>query len=412
MDFNDTPEEAAFRKEVHDWLLSVAKPRAADGSTKAPTLSVVTTPDYIQESKQWQAAKADAGFAQITYPEEYGCHGGSQIEQIIFDQEQLKFEAPEQPDIFGIGLGMCIPAILAHGTDEQKERYVKPAVRGEEIWCQMFSEPSAGSDLAYARMKAEKAGNEWILNGQKVWTSGAQYSDFGMMITRTDPSLPKHAGLTMFILDMKSAGVDVRPIRQMSGLSEFNEVFLTDVRIPDSCRVGEINGGWAVALTMLMNERAFIGGYAPPDYSELIQLAKQIPASGGTALDDGAVRDRIADWYVQSKGVEYFGFRTLSAISKGKTPGPESSLGKLVAAKQEQELGEFGMNLQDIGGALVAEAGTPLDGLFQTCFLNALGKSIAGGADEILKNILAERVLDLPADARVDKGIPFSEIPR
>ncbi len=406
MDFNDTPEEAAYRAEVRKWLDANAKRKAS----KKDTLDALSGADALQRAKDWQRKKAEAGFACITWPKEYGGQGGTSIQSVIYSQEEANYLVPT--GFYDIGLGMCIPTVLAWGTEEHKARYVGPAIRGEEIWCQLFSEPAGGSDVAGLRTRAEKDGDEWVINGQKVWTSGAHYCDYGIVVVRTDPTVPKHKGLTMFIVDMKSPGVEVRPIRQMSGEANFNEVFFTDVRVPDSDRLGQPGDGWKVALTTLMNERLAVGGGGGADWSELVDLARDAELADGPAINNGAVRERIAQWYVETQGLKYTKFRTLTALSKGQTPGPESSISKIVSAPKMQELGSFAMDLQDIGGIIRDRDISAQNATFQNQWFGGAGYRIAGGTDEILRNIVAERVLVLPQDIRVDKNVPFNEMPK
>ncbi|MEO0956849.1 MAG: acyl-CoA dehydrogenase family protein, partial [Pseudomonadota bacterium] len=260
MDFNDTTEEADFRSEARSFLERHLEPKGAK-----PLRQRVSGEEFMKQAKSWQATKAKAGYAKITWPKEMGGRGGTPMQQVIWGQEEGKFDAPTGP--FTIGLGMCIPTVIAFGSDEHKKRYVQKALLGEEIWCQLFSEPSAGSDVAGLKTRAVKDGDEWVINGQKVWTSGAHYSDYGILLVRTDPKAAKHKGLTMFIVDMKQQGVEARPIHQASGGREFNEVYFTDVRIPDSDRLGEVGQGWKVAIVTLMNERLAVGGSPGPDWS-------------------------------------------------------------------------------------------------------------------------------------------------
>ena len=404
MDFKDTPEEASFRAEARTFL-------DANAERKSPGASF-ETPDSVDEliiaAKAWQAKKAAAGFAGITQPEKYGGRGGTTLERVIYDQEEANYITPI--GVYEIGLGMCIPTMLAYATEDQKKRYAPPAFRGEEIWCQLFSEPQAGSDLANLRLRAEQDGDDWILNGQKIWTSGAHFCDYGVIVTRSDPSLPKHKGLTYFFLDMKSPGVECRPIHQISGASNFNEVFFTDVRVPDSQRLGKIGDGWRVSLTTLMNERLAIGERPPPAFEEIFQLAKEIELEGGMSIEDAGVREKLADWYVDGRGVTLTRFRSLTALSRGQDPGPENSIGKAITGKMRQDIASFGMDLMDISGAVFDMDNAPMRAMFQDALLSAPSGRIAGGSDEILRNIIAERVLGLPQDVRVDKGIPFSEL--
>jgi alkylation response protein AidB-like acyl-CoA dehydrogenase len=299
--------------------------------------------------------------------------------------------------------------MMAYATKDQLKRHVKPALYGEEVWCQLFSEPAAGSDVAGIRTKAERDGDDWIINGQKVWTSGAHYSDWGIIITRTDPNVPKHQGLTMFFLNMKSPGVEARPIKQISGGANFNEVFFTNVRVPDSQRLGKVGDGWKAALTTLMNERLAVGMPSGGlDVDELLELARNTELEDGQAIRNSHVRSKIADWYVQSQGLKYTRYRTLTALSKGQTPGPESSIIKVIAAPKMQDLGAMAMELMGPAGIMTSDV--PGSGGFQAQWIGGAGFRIAGGTDEILRNIVAERVLGLPQDVRVDKDVPFNQL--
>jgi alkylation response protein AidB-like acyl-CoA dehydrogenase len=306
---------------------------------------------------------------------------------------------------------MCVPTVMAFADDDTKKRFVGPAVRGEEIWCQLFSEPSGGSDVAAARTRAVKDGDDWVINGQKVWTSGAHYSDFGIVLVRTNVDKPKHKGMTMFWLDMRSPGVEVRPIHQMSGGRDFNEVYFTDVRVKDSQRLGPVDDGWRVSLVTLMNERLAVGGGAGIDYSTIMQLARELHTEKGPALADQAFREKLADWYVQSEGLKNTRMRTMTALSRGQTPGPESSIGKIIAANQLQDLANAAVEMEDQYGIIDDGAISPLGAAFQSAVLSSAGLRIAGGTDEILKNIIAERVLGLPGDIRVDKDVAFKDMP-
>ncbi|ASK89420.1 acyl-CoA dehydrogenase family protein [Sphingorhabdus sp. SMR4y] len=397
MDFNDTPDEAEFRAEANAFLSQHLKPKTP-GALRSGGRE-----DFLERAKAWQKTKAEGGFAQITWPKEMGGRGGTVMQQVIWGQEEAKFDAPTGP--FAIGLGMCVPTVIAFGSDEHKKRYVQKALMGEEIWCQLFSEPAAGSDVAGLKTKAVKDGDEWVINGQKVWTSGAHYSDYGILLVRTDPNVPKHKGLTMFIVDMKQKGVDVRPIHQASGGKEFNEVYFTDVRIPDSDRLGEPGMGWKVALVTLMNERLAVGGSPGPDWKEIMDYAR----SAGT-LSDQAFRAKLADWYVAAQGYKLTKFRTQTALSRGETPGPENAIGKIINANHLQDICNSAIEMQDHFGLIVDKDEAPSDAIFQESFMWAPGLRIAGGTDEILKNIIAERVLGLPQDVRVDKDKTFAEM--
>lgn len=401
MDFEDTPQEAEYRATVRAWIAENIKGVAGDEfSSRA---------DGVAAAKAWQKKKYEAGYVGITWPKVVGGQGGTAMQQIIFNQEEAKVNAPT--GLYAIGLGMCIPTVFTHGlTPDIAARYVPVAMKGEEVWCQLFSEPAAGSDLAGIRTRAERDGDEWVINGQKVWTSGAHLSDFGIVVTRTDPSVPKHKGLTMFIIDMKAHGVEVRPIKQMSGGSEFNEVFFTDVRIKDTHRLGEVGDGWKVSLTTLMHERLAVGGKpaSAPGVQEMIELAKAIDLEEGNALEQSHVRQKIAEAYIADRGIALTRMRTISALSSGRTPGPESSISKVVVAKTMQDMGAFAADLCE-GAGLMGDTGLPNLARFQASYIGSAGLRIAGGTDEILKNIIAERVLGLPSDIRPDKDIPFSE---
>jgi alkylation response protein AidB-like acyl-CoA dehydrogenase len=401
MDFNDSPEEAAFRAEVRTWL-------EANAPKKVDTKSM-SEPEILKLAKAWQATKAAARYTCMTWPEALGGRGASPIQNVIYNQEESKFDTPR--GFFDIGLGMCVPTVMAFANDETKQRFVAPAVRGEEIWCQLFSEPSAGSDVAGLRTRAIKDGDDWVINGQKVWTSGAHYCDFGILLVRTDPDVPKHKGLTMFWIDMKAPGVEVRPIHQMSGGSNFNEVYFTDLRVNDSQRLGAVGDGWKVALVTLMNERLAVGGSTGPNYPEILELARSTVTESGSALSNDAFREKLADWYVQAEGLKLTRFRTMTALSRGQTPGPESSIGKIISANQLQDLSNAAIELEDQYGIITDTALAPLEAAFQQSLMWAPGLRIAGGTDEILKNIIAERVLGLPGDVRVDKDVAFKDMP-
>jgi alkylation response protein AidB-like acyl-CoA dehydrogenase len=399
MDFKDTTEEAAFRAEARAWL-----------QANAPKADELKGLSYIEQSKRWQKRKYDAGWACIRWPKEYGGRGASAIEQVILNQEEARFDVPT--GVFSIGQGMAAPTMMTWADDAAKERYLPRLASGEEIWCQLFSEPAGGSDLAALRTKAEKDGDEWVINGQKIWTSGAHYSDFGIIVVRTDPTVPKHKGLSYFYLDMKSPGIETKPIKQISGDSNFNEVYFTDVRIPDSQRLGEVGQGWQVAITTLMNERASIGGGGTAvGFDSVFNLARKVMIDDQPAIRNPAVRAKLADWYCKEAGLKFTGYRSMSALSRGEIPGPENSIGKLVGAPKTQDMASFAIDLLEMSGALWDPEFAEEAGLFQDTYMTIPGLRIAGGTDEIMANIIAERVLGLPQEPRMDKGIPFSEVP-
>jgi len=410
MDFEDSPEEAGFRAEVRVWLDANARKRSGKREVNAEDMENGAA-NEMAASKAWQKTKAKAGYARITWPKGMGGIGGTPMQSIIFSQEESKYDAANGGP-FAIGLGMCIPTLMAYGDEEAKKRFVWPAVQGDEIWCQLFSEPAGGSDVANLRTRAEKNGDTWTINGSKIWTTGAQFSNYGIILTRTDPNVPKHKGLTMFYIDMKDPGVDIRPIKQASGGSGFNEIFFTDVKVKDSQRLGEVGQGWTVALTTLMHERLAVGGGQGGglDVPQLMQLARSLELEDGPAIKNAAVREKIADWYVRSAGLRYTTMRTMTALSQGKQPGPEASIAKIVVASKLQDLSAFAMELEGEAGILQGD-GAPMHGLFQGGWLSSPGLRIAGGTDEILRNIIAERVLGLPQDVRVDKDVPYNKIP-
>ena len=404
MDFSDTLEEAAYRKQVRAWMEQNAP------KTVARPNDPMEDSNDMAASRAWQRKKAEAGYACITWPKDWGGGGGASWQSVIFGQEEGKVSTPGNP--FAIGLGMCVPTIMTVGNQADKERFVRPAVLGEEIWCQLFSEPSGGSDAAAARTRAVLNGDTWTINGQKVWTSGAHYSDFGLLLARTDPDVPKHKGLTMFWIDMKDPAVEVRPIHQMSGASNFNEVYFTDLKIKDSQRVGEVGEGWRVALVTLMNERLSVGGGGSGSgHGRVLKLAQDIATLAGPAAKDSGLREKIADWFVQAEGLKYTTFRTMTALSRGQTPGPESSIGKVVSASLMQDMANTALELEDQFGIINDPKLAPLAAAFQASLMGAPGMRIAGGTDEILRNIIAERVLGLPQDIRLDKDVAFKDIP-
>ena len=399
MDFNDTPEEARFREEASSWL-----------AENAPTDDAFRALSPLEQAKVWQKRKYDAGWACIGWAPDFGGRGASAIEEVIWRQEESQYDLPA--NFFLIGQGMIGPTLMAWASDEDKARFLPPLASGEEVWCQLFSEPAGGSDLAALRTRAERDGDDWLINGQKIWTSGAHYSDYGVIVVRTDPAVPKHKGLSYFYIDMKAPGVEIKPIKQLTGDSDFNEVYFTDVRVSDSQRLGEVGQGWQVSLTTLMNERAAIGGsFGQMDVSLAMSVAAEVEIDGRPALEDAAVRARIADWYVQEAGLKYTGYRSLTALSRGALPGPENSIGKLVGAPKMQAMSSYLMDLLGASGAIADEALAAKAGIIQRAYMGAPGLRIAGGTDEIMANIIAERVLGLPQEPRLDKGIPFNEVP-
>ncbi len=410
MNFDDTPQEAAFRAEARQWIDANAPKQYEEDLRKASLGRLtLTNANVIDAAKAWQKKKFDAGWACLHWPKEYGGRGATPIERVIWQQEEGLYG--KLSHTFIIGHGMCGPTVMAYASEEQKKKYLPPLAAGETIWCQLFSEPAGGSDVAGLRTRAERDGDDWIVNGQKIWTSGAHHSDYGILITRTDPTVPKHKGLTMFFLSMKSPGVEIRPIKQANGQSEFNEVYFTNVRIPDSQRLGAVGDGWNVSLTTLMNERMSIGANVATGFPELFEFCNRLVTEDGAALDDRSVRSKLANWAVRASGLRYTSYRTISALSRGERPGPENSIGKLVAGAMIQDVAMYALDLQGAGGVLAGADNDEQAGKFQAMLLRSPATRVEGGTDEILRNIIAERVLGLPGDIRVDKDVPFNKIP-
>jgi alkylation response protein AidB-like acyl-CoA dehydrogenase len=400
--------EEQFRTEAVAFLEANAKPRQeettawGEGNDKVGLLAEKTFEEELEEvreAKEWRSQVFDAGFGWITGPSQYGGRELPASYERTWQAEAARFDTPSE-QAFGIGLGMVAPTILAHATDTVKDAYLQKMHRGDIIGCQLFSEPAAGSDLAGLQSRAVRDGDEWVLNGQKVWTSGAQYSDIGEIICRTDFDAPKHKGLTGFVVDMHAPGVEVRPLRQMTGGASFNEVFFTDVRVPDDHRLGDVNEGWTVALTTLMNERAAIGGggggAGMVGTQRLIEMARKM----GKA-DDPIVRQALADIYANGTVSRYTTMRAMAKIKAGQLPGPEMSIAKLALTNNLRRISDL-VSLV-LGPRLVADSGEWGTYAWAEFVLGQPGMSIAGGTDEILKNIVGERVLGLPKEPRVDK---------
>ena len=406
MNFDDSPQEAKYRERCRAFLQSAALPRRP-GHVRGYRRGE-DKPDAVARAREFQYKKWAAGFAGITWPRAWHGQGGTAIEQMIYDQEESNFDTTV--NAIGLQLGICLPTLCRWGTQAQRDRFAPPALRGEEVWCQLYSEPAGGSDLGAMRTRAERDGPDWIINGQKIWTSLAHEADFGVLVARSDFDKPKHQGITFFYLSTKTAGVEIQPIKQMSGASHFNQVFFHDVRIPDSQRLGPIDEGWKVAMSLLMGERYSLADEFGPSFKELYRLAKQLNYGLGSALDDGGVQERLADFYVKAQGLRFTRYRIMTALSRGREPGPEGSIGKLVAASKIQDAAAYGLELL---GAAGNQAGVemPLEGIFEEAILDSPALRIAGGTDEILKNTIGERVLGLPGDLRADKGIPFKDIP-
>ena len=362
-------------------------------------------------AKAWQKVRYDNGFGWITGPSEFGGRGLSSLHDLVYDGLEAEYDVPDTGVLSLIGLGMIGPTILAHGTEELKRRYLPAMYAGDVIACQLFSEPGAGSDLAGLTTRAVRDGDGWLLEGQKVWTSVAHHAAIGLALCRTDPDKPKHKGITAFVVDMSAPGVDIRPLRQMTGGAEFNEVFLTDVRVPDDHRLGPVDGGWGVALTTLMNERASVGGEGAGAAGRAVGLpflTELLRANG--RLDDAAARRRLAELYADQAATEYLNHQALRRYRAGQQPGPEASVSKLMYAQNLTRGAHLAAEI--VGPRLVADTGEWGTFAWTELLLATPALRILGGTEEIMKNILAERVLGLPKEPSIDNKSPFRELRR
>ena len=404
-----------FTAEAHKFLAANAETReskkafvwgeGSDNVSMFEERSKQSEDEMVSRAKQWRQQKFDAGFGWISGPEQYGGRGLANEFEKAYSKAEAQYKTANQ-SIFQIGLGMVAPTILAHGSDEAREKFLRAMWRADIVSCQLFSEPGAGSDLASLQTKAERDGDEWIITGQKVWTSGAQYSDIGEVICRTDPSLPKHKGMTGFIVDMHAAGVEIRPLRQMTGGASFNEVFFNEVRIPDSYRLGEVNNGWGVALTTLMNERAAIGTASGGETSMFTRMQAMVHHFGLT--DDPIVREKMADLFIRTKVAGYNNQRAMDKIRAGQTPGPEMSIAKMALVDNQKRMNDFLALV--LGSKLQADTGEWGTYAWSQLLLGAPGMRIAGGSDEVMRNIVGERVLGLPKDVGIDSKSAFRDL--
>lgn len=403
MDFEDTPEQATFRSSVRKWLDANATRRTDQ------LYQGMEGEEAFLEAKEWYRKKSEAGFACITWPKEYGGAGLSPLYEVIWAQEVANYETRDAQ--FVIGIGNCGPAIMHFASEEARRELLPRMASAEDVWCQLFSEPSAGSDVAGLRTRAEPDGDNWLLNGQKIWTSGAQYSDYGVVLTRTDPTISKYRGLTLFMIDMRQSGVEIRPIKQMDGGQHFNEVFFHDAVVPDSFRLGEVGGGWTGALTVLMSERLAISGIQPTGFPQFLDMVKSLELNGEPVANDPLVRDRLATWYSQYAGLQAVNKRMITAVARGGIAGAEASMGKLVGAVMNQEIANYTCQLFGQAGVVQDSELSPDRAHFQDTVLFSPGVRLAGGTDEVMRNILAEQVLGLPQEPRADKGMAFQDIP-
>jgi Acyl-CoA dehydrogenases len=389
MDFSDTPEEAAFRAEAREWLAK----NAAEYVT--PPATPWDDAERIARGRDWMRRKAEAGYSCLHWPKWAGGRDATAMELVIFAQEEDRYYYPYS-SATRIGQQMSLPTIFRHGTREQALRYADKTRRGDLTWCQLFSEPHAGSNVAAARTRAVRDGDRWIVNGQKIWTSEAQFCDMGSLITRTDPDVPRHKGLTMFALDMKSPGIEIRPINQMSGKSDFCEVFFTDVVIPDENRIGDVGEGWACVMTTLGREKTIHGGNLQGYARELIRRAREADErEPGTGISSSAVREKIARIHAREHGLKYFQFRQLTTISRGGEPGPEVAITKVISANLLQQTRSLAL---DLGGMdeLFVEPGDARQRQLHDDYIWGGAMRIAGGADEVLRNQISERALGMP----------------
>ena len=380
MDFDLSPSEKAYRDEVRSWLRTNA-PRDGDGESAGDMKG------FVERRRAWQRKLYEAGYVGITWPKEYGGQGLGFMEQLIFNDEMILAHAPDPINVIGLGMGG--PVVIAHGTDEQKKRYLAPLLSAEEIWCQGFSEPNAGSDLSGLQTRAEDRGDHYVVDGQKVWTTLAHVARWCMLVTRERREANPRDGLTYLLVDMESPGIEVRPLVQITGDAEFNEIFFKDVRVPKSQVLGEPGNGWAVAMTTLLHERGTLGlalaTRAQITASELAERARKLGRSG-----DQLFRQRIAQHTIEARALQLNGYRAVTAVKRSGIPGPEGSILKLMWSELNQRMTETAM---DLGGAS-SQVGDGDGWRYQ--FLRARANTIEAGTSEVLRNILAERVLGLP----------------
>ncbi|MDA8183060.1 MAG: acyl-CoA dehydrogenase family protein [Actinomycetota bacterium] len=413
-EIEDTAEQAAFRQEFREWLAANLPKGWMDAvdSGDADSFEKVRASSGFNPFA-WTGTIGRSRYAAPLWPKEYGGLSGEPWMQQVIRSELVRYRLPTVA-INLLGVGLAGPTIIEHGTEAQKERYLRKILSGEEIWCQLFSEPGSGSDLASLATRAVRDGDEWVVTGQKVWTTLAQFAQFGMLLARTDPNVPKHEGLTYFILDMKSPGVEVRPLKQMTGSSEFNEVFFTDVRVPDANRVGAVGDGWRCARTTLMNERVALSGIS----------LDPVSFAGGTRRDpwrsfldsvpdrsNPLVRQRLAQFYIETELKEITSFRASSARARGQQPGPEGAVNKVFNAEYNQRRSSFSLDAHGMAGVAWLAGDRDAEARAQT-FLRARANTIEGGTSEVLRNQMAERILGLPRDIEVGKGMPWTDIKR
>jgi len=397
MDFSYSPKEEAFRKEVGDWLAEHIRELPEWWSRPDVAGPEIDSEEYHQFNLWWHRKLYDAGLVGITWPKEYGGRGGTLMEGVIFYEEIAKHRAPGPSNIHG--LGWCGPAILGFGTEEQKKRFIPKILSAEEIWCTLYSEPEAGSDMANVQTRAVEDGDDYIVNGQKVWTSGGHYSDWAVLLARTDPDAPKHRSLTYFIVNMHSPGITLRPLVQITGTADFNETFLDDVRIPKHQIVGEINKGWYVAVGALEFERSNIGATITRENTlkDLIRMAQEIERNRQPLSQDPVIRQKLAQFYIEVNVLKYIGLRNLTHQLREGRPGSEGVIGHVFGVEWGKRLQDFAMQLQGPYSRLMKGSKHAIEhGRWQYSFLLSPGMSIATGTSEIHRNVIAQRVLGLP----------------
>ena len=397
MDFTLTPDQEAFRNRVRSWLKENL-PAESSARTRRPT-SDIPRPEQYDIMRKWQRRMFEAGFVGLTWPKEAGGQGLSFMEEMILAEEMALSKAP--PILNILAIGMAGPTIIAYGTDEQKRRYPPKMLSCEEIWCQGYSEPNAGSDLASLQTRAVKDGEHYVINGQKVWTSLAHIADWMMLLARTDADVPKHKGITYFLLDMKSPGVTVKPLKQLTGDAEFNEVYFDNVRVHESQILGGVNNGWQVGLTTLMYERLALGFGIQVRLrialDGLVDMARHTKKGGVLATQDPVIRQKLAQLWIDTEAFKYTGARAITKLLRGELPGPEASAGKLMWVEGHQRLQELAMEIQGPYAQLMTGSEWAVaDGIWQHTFLRSRANSIEGGTTEIQRNIIGERVLGLP----------------
>ena len=394
MDLSDTREEAEFRAKARTWLEQNKPQGLADRG-----FALAIDEHSVKILKNWQRHLYEAGYLGLSWPAEFGGQGKTIIESAIFNEEMARVRAPAP--LNELGLSMGAPTILEHGTDDQKRRYIKKILTCQEVWCQGFSEPASGSDLAALQTRAVMQGDEFIVNGQKLWTSLGHIADWCMLLVRTDSNAPKHRGISYLLVDMNSPGITVQPLKQMTGEAEFNQMFFEDVHVPRENLLGPLNGGWGVAITTLMNERATLSLATVMRFhnvfEDLAELARRVIRDGTCTIDPRVIRQTLAQFYVDVQSMKYLAYRNFSRLQRGGTPGPEGSISKVLWSELNQRMNEFALALQGPRAALSEGSNHAVDGgRWQYALLRSRGNTIEEGTSEVQRGIIAERLLGLP----------------